>query len=274
MRYYFSGVRGAKEYQMLQTAGVAQMLVNQFDLGQLGGDRRAVVLDAPAYKIWKSAGGRNPVNVTLDEYLEVALTRGPFDFVVSFDVIGDPEATRRNWLETRRRGIDKQVRVIPVWHFDADESLLHAYADESEIFGIGGLADRMRGHDELMLRRLKKICKQFHARTHVFALSWMKALNHLQEHLYSADSSHWLAGARKGNVVWVNRRHARPHLAETHHSRLGVEMSREERCVESARAIRTFVEEMSGAVAQAGQNTAEAISGRGRKTRGRLRSAA
>lgn len=225
---------------MLREAGAVRLLADPFDLRHLGGERRSVVLDTGAYKIWKSREKDAPLSIGLDEYERVALTEGPFDFVVSPDEIGDPARTREMWLEMRRRGLHRRVTLVPVWQFGASEDLLRAYAAESGLIGIGGLVPYMREKDETMLRALKKVCAAYPGRVHLFGICWMKALNHLQHVVASGDSSHWLVGARKGRVVTVNDRGRKPYLSEAHASRLGLQLTRRERCVESARAILRF----------------------------------
>lgn len=242
MRFYFSGVSGRSELEMLREAGAVRLLADPFDLRHLAGERRSVVLDTGAYKIWKSRESDAPLSVGLDEYERVATTEGPFDFVVSPDEIGDPARTRDQWLEMRRRGLQRRVTLVPVWQFGASDDLLRAYAEESRLIGIGGLVPFMREKDEGMLRALKKVCALYPGRVHIFGLAWMKALNHLFPLIASGDSSHWLVGARKGRVVTVNDRGRKPFLSEAHASRLGLQLTRRERCVESARAILRFTD--------------------------------
>ena len=67
MKFYFSGIDGAKTYALLERAGVRHVLVDQFDVRHIPRGRPGTMLDSGAYRAWKR-------NWTLDLafYAEIA----------------------------------------------------------------------------------------------------------------------------------------------------------------------------------------------------------
>lgn len=246
MRFYFSGVgrpaagqTHSAEFRMLRRAGVRHILADQFQLGALGDYRSGVALDCGSYYAYKKLAV-----LRLGDYLEVARTRGPFDFTVALDAVGNPALSHARWQEIKRLGAHHELNMIPVWQWGAPREHLHRYMDESETVGIGGLVNLMREKDEEMRRELIALCEEFPRRTHVFALNWLRCFNDLADLVHSADSSKWLDAARKGTVIF---RHTRTgHLAQMPMRmalQAGVidrELSREERCILSAKNMDDF----------------------------------
>jgi hypothetical protein len=244
VKFYHSGVAGAKEYEMLMRAGSSRILVDQFDLKNIGDDRRAVALDCGEYKARKS--GRV---LELDPYLRVAREQGPFDFVLSLDRWNDHEATRANWLEIRRRGVQEELRIVPVWGWGGPAEHLTAYLDESEIVAVGGLVPLMREDDARMLEGLGEICEAHPNRLHILGMNSLLAIETLGRLVHSADSSKYLKGASAARIVFVHSVSGR--LLEAHYKvfskskkdevRRLASLDREGRCVENARALDDYV---------------------------------
>lgn len=244
MKFYHSGVAGAKEYEMLMRAGSARILVDQFDLKNIGDDRRSVVLDCGEYKAHRT--GRV---LELDPYLRVAREQGPFDFVLSLDRWGDHETTRSNWLEVRRRGVQEELRVVPVWGWGGPAEHLAAYLDESEIVAVGGLVPLMREDDARMLEELGEICEAHPNRLHILGMNSLLAIETLGRLVHSADSSKYLKGARDAMIVFVHSVTGR--LQEANYKVFSrskkpevcrlASLDREGRCVENARTLDDYV---------------------------------
>ena len=207
----FSGIASRKEYELLDAAGVTHCLADQFDLANVPEGRANVTLDCGAYKLSKK--GRQ---VEVKPYIRVADSR-EFFMRIAPDVLGDPEATLRNWKAVRRC----DVPFVPVYQWGAPRSHLLYYLDESEVVAIGGLVSIMREKEtkeqqkarERMLKELSGICAEFKGRIHVCGCNWLKAADRIKEHAYSYDSAKWISSAGKGRVIFPNVSKSRPFLA-------------------------------------------------------------
>lgn len=213
MEFYFSGVRGRTEFNLLtQHAQARRLMLDPWSWPLLATSdwEGHVALDSGAYAAarrgcrWEVAG----FAAFLDQQLAQLPPQIRCDFVVSLDVIGDNERTRQQFDQLRADGYP----VVPVWqwpaegHWEADQEHLRYYLSLAERVCLGGLVPRLRAHDEPTLRALLGLAQEYPQRFHVLGLCWLKALNHLQPHLRSGDSSEWLrAAARKGQVILLNR---------------------------------------------------------------------
>lgn len=244
MKFYHSGIgkpaRGSalsEEFLMLQKAGVSYILADQFQLKYLGDYRRGVALDCGSYYAFKKR-----VVLNLESYLETARTRGPFDFTVALDAVGNYRLSHAYWEAAKQAGL--APGMIPVWQFGAPESYLEQYLDESHLVGIGGLAMLMREKNEEMRRKLITLCERWPGRFHIFGLNWLRCFGDLKDLAHSADSSKWLDGARKGTIIFHHT--GNNHLAQVPEAiaiDLGIidgPLSREERCIQSAISIEKY----------------------------------
>jgi hypothetical protein len=260
MHFYFSGISSKAEFSMLQEAGVSRLLVDSTDLSNINWkDNPDVVLDSGAYRLFKEGRSILDVsttgsNLAIDLYLQTAIAH-PFTHVIAPDVIGDMQATLKLWNQVKYSGIP----FVPVWQWGSDEKILYQLLDEAPLVGIGGCVpwmrvdnSRKRSKQDIQadeerrksnFQQLQSICKQHGDRLHVFGLCWVKAIEELADCLYSADSSHWLVGARKGAVIFKNSRTG--HLSQAPAGVLSFASSwdRRQRCVENARAIAQFLGE-------------------------------
>lgn|GEM_PF-896936 len=249
MRYFFSGIGSTEERDMLIEAGVQRLLVDPTDLHNANGMNAQVALDSGAYRAFK-----NGTTIDVDRYLEVARSR-PFEFVVAPDVLGDMDATIANWNRVKNCGLP----LVPVWQWGADEAILQRFLDEAPLVGIGACVpwmhvdqSRQRSKEDIDVdkhrrafnfEKLKAICEQYGDRLHVFGLCWETAIEELADCLYSADSSHWLCGARKGTVIFQNTRTGRLSNAPARVLPFARKWDRRQRCVENAKAIAQFLGE-------------------------------
>lgn len=252
MIFYFSGVAGTAEMAMLQEAGASRVLVDQFDLDVAAHWPGSIALDSGAYRVFRS-GGRLDVLAYLDRAVQAGR---PFDFVTAPDVIGDADATLRNWHLARSRWCGDS-RLLPVWPWGAPQAHLELYLDQAEIVGIGGLVPLLRQRRDKdisdkaerqaanearypVLDQLVSLCAKHPQRTHLFGLCWPEAIEALWHLAYSADSSSWLGGARNGEVIYTDTRTG--YLARTNAAFLPFAKAwdRQRRCVESARALLSF----------------------------------
>jgi hypothetical protein len=149
MQIYFSGINSTGDYRIVEQAGVSHLLVDQFDLKYVENWTGHLALDCGAYKSYKKG-----FKVDIKSYEQLIDSRS-FDFAVAVDIIGDPELTRKIWIEMSNQG--KRVwttQLIPVWQYGSDLSLLKMYLDEFYLVGIGGLVPLMRSKNQVMLEDL------------------------------------------------------------------------------------------------------------------------
>lgn len=241
MRLYFSGVAGKSEADMLKTAGVTHVLVDPTDmLNAAFGGFRNIALDSGAYRIFKKGG-----ELDIHDYLDTVHSYG-WDFCMAPDVIGDPEATKKNWQFVRLHN-----QIIPVWQWGASEEDLKFYLDERELVAIGGLVPLMRAKDEDMLAHLTALCERYPRRFHLLGVNWLKAIERLKDLVYSGDTSKHMDGGRYGHVIFKHSKtghlqQAPAKLLKTVTTREGVlypDLDRVGRCVECARNLLEVTEQ-------------------------------
>lgn len=119
-------------------------------------------------------------------------------WVAALDVIGDAQATRRNWLEmVELHG----VPGVPTIHFGGDPSLMDYYAERGvDFLGLGGLVGRP------IQRQLRWLVSVFRyardrwpgVRFHGWGITHPKAL---RLPFFSVDSTGWLSGNKYGRLT-------------------------------------------------------------------------
>jgi len=225
--FYFSGLSGDTEAEVLKTAGIQHVLVDPTDLARAQGFAH-IALDSGAYRAFKKGNA-----LDIPSYLQLA-TSDVFDFFVAPDVIGDPESSHDNWEAHKCPG------MIPVWQWGGDEGLLSTYLEESTIVGIGGLVQLMRDKDEKMLKKLTQLCERHPGRIHLFGANWLKAINTLKALVYSMDTSKFLDAARYGHLIFIHEKTGKLHQAPAKVLGRG-DLSRKERLILSARAMNDYM---------------------------------
>lgn len=246
MHLYFSGIASKQELGFLQEAQIENLLFDPLDFNKLfdnisdykkkylniNGLNTRIMLDSGAYREFKGK-----FSIEIDEYKNLAKNHD-FDLRVAKDVIGDPKQTFDNW-KNHFSPAKTSTPYMPVWEYGAPEEYLKAYLDDSPIVGIGGLVPKMREKDNQMLKDLKKLCKQYPGRFHLFGCNWLKAVNHLRDFLYSGDTSKFLDGGRYGHVIFTHAKHGT--LSQAPAKFLGLQdLTRADRCIKSAEAMRDF----------------------------------
>lgn len=234
MKLYFSGISDHSAYAMLKQAGVKNLLVDPFDYAHIPPKRSHVALDSGAYRAFKH--GYNP---DLERYIAFTRSHGPFDFAVSLDVIGDPKSSRENWERLRQlKANNEPTKFIPVFQWGGERDDLKRYLDEAPVVGIGGLVIRMRKKDDQMLDQLGELCSIYPRRFHILGINYLKAIEQLKALIQSGDTSKWLDGGRYHHLIFTNTKTGR--LAQAPAKALGLSLSREELCIQSARNLEDF----------------------------------
>jgi len=214
MILYFSGVSSMKEAELLRVAGVCHVLIDPFDLRN-GESFPRVAMDSGAYRAYKRG---TPLP---------QIPEGPWDFVVSPDVIGNPDESLEKWKEDRLK--------VPVWHWGEKMDLLRYYLDATDriaspdgIVGIGGCVTLMRERSKQLWHGLQKICRTYPGRFHVFGANWLDLLMAIAPSIHSADTSKWLDAARYGEILDESMTPVKSDLPRT------------ERCVEYAKTMNGY----------------------------------
>lgn len=241
MKYYLSGIAGSAELRLVDKAQTdLPVLVDPFDLKHVINWPGSVALDSGAYRHFKKG-----TTIDINQYVETAQSRD-FDFVVSPDVIGDPQQSYDNWLVVK----DSDVPLVPVWEWGADISFLHRYLNNAPIVGIGGLVPIMRMKNQgperkiknQMLNSLIQLCKKHTKRFHIFGLNWLWAIESLQGHIISGDSSKWLDAARYGHIIFQNSKTGHLSQAPARFIPEAEDLNRGQRCIASIQAIAHFTQ--------------------------------
>jgi hypothetical protein len=263
VKQYHSGVSDRQAYSMLREARVRHILVDPFDLENVTPDFPHVALDCGTYRAMKEAARiaqsgdpsqRNKYLLSVDDYERRIKDAGrDFDLVMSLDVWGAQEQSFLNYKTLTRRGL----RVTPVWVYErgGNRRLLNYYLDRADVVALGGLVPGLREEDEGLLRELTELCNSYPNRLHILGLRWLRAIDELKGLLYSADTSKFLAGARRGSVIFVHERTGR--LREAHARvfeksqrediRAWASLDRRQRCILSARFLEAACTTTDGA---------------------------
>ena len=119
-------------------------------------------------------------------------------WVASLDVIGNPAATKRNWLEM----VDQHgVPAVPTVHFGGAPNLLDYYAAKGVDFvGLGGLVGRPAPAQMRWLVAMFRYARDNHPemRFHGWGVTHRDAL---KLPFFSVDSSGWGGGYRYGRLT-------------------------------------------------------------------------
>ncbi len=93
------------------------------------------MVDSGAYSAF-----RKGLEIDIDEYikfLKEKIVMHTEVVYINLDVIGDGEASYKNWIYMRKKGLNP----IPVFHVGSDDSLLQKYLEKTDHIGIGALAN-------------------------------------------------------------------------------------------------------------------------------------
>ena len=189
----------------MEEAEVEHVLVDPFNVKNADAFKY-IAMDSGAYRAFKK------------EVALPAIPAGNWEFVVSPDVIGDPQASWSAWMAEKSK--------MPVWHWGEPMKLLRWYLQEAKgVIGIGGCVDKMRERSGPLWHGLYKICQMHPGRFHVFGANWLELLSRISPYIVSADTSKWLDGARYGEII------------DTDLKPFKSELSRQDRCVVYARVM-------------------------------------
>lgn len=150
------------------------------------GDRVRWLIDSGAFTAWKAG---KPI--ALDDYCRFLerIAVKPWRYF-TLDVIGDPEASLRNYDTMLCRGF----KPIPVFTRGEDPSVLEDYYKTSDVVGIGGLVGTQdnRGYVNGIMRRVGK------RRVHWLGFAKIDYIKAYRP--YMCDANTWESGGRYARV--------------------------------------------------------------------------
>lgn len=203
MLMYLAGSDSGNANIMLLKAEVENRLTSYF---YIKGDKdtsflkfRNLFIDSGAF----TAFTKN-ATINIDEYLEFCHKlnlQGKNGITFSnLDVIGNPEATDKNWRYMRSEGID----ALPVFHYGSDIKFLKRYLEEDKVpyLALGGLVPYAKNKKKLVAWLdycFSTIKPYFPVKIHLFGITSAWCLERYP--IYSSDSTGWLSSGRHGRIV-------------------------------------------------------------------------
>lgn len=161
------------------------------------GPQLRFLLDSGAFTAWKTG---KPIQ--LDDYCRFldTLPIKPWRYFL-LDVIGDPEATLRNYETMLRRG----YTPVPIFTRGEDPSVLEDFYKTSDVVGIGGLVGT-RGNKGFVRGIMKRIGAR---KVHWLGFANLDFLRVYRP--YMCDSTAWANGERYGEIrLYMGRGRFKP----------------------------------------------------------------
>lgn len=149
--------------------------------------------------------------IDIKEYARVILeNKDVITKCANLDVIGDAEATYKNWLFLKEKGID----ALPVIHYGAEEKWFSIYLKEHKVdyLALGGLVPYTKRKVKLkkwLDYSYMQIKPYFPVKTHLFGVTTNWVLERYP--LYSCDSTGWLYAGKRGRILMFNGRGVKEH---------------------------------------------------------------
>jgi len=160
--------------------------------------KRNIFLDSGAY----SAMTQN-AEINIDNYINyIKKTKKSLYVYANLDVIGNAEASYKNWEYMKSKGVDP----LPVFHVGSPVEFLKKYIEKSDYIAIGGVAGTgqtiqvQRDYlDRLWSRYLVDSEGYPKVKVHAFGITSIVLLPRYP--WFSADSTSWIQTARFGGVL-------------------------------------------------------------------------
>lgn len=153
------------------------------------------MMDSGAFSAWTQN-----LEINIDDYCEFIKKYGELlDQYISLDVIGDGDASYKNWVYMREKGL----RPLPVFHAGSDLKYLRIYVEQVDYICLGAVASL---DEEARIRNLDMLWKDFlidkdgMPKVKVHALGVTSVPLMLRYPWYSVDSTTWLKVGMYGNV--------------------------------------------------------------------------
>lgn len=128
-------------------------------------------------------------------------TAGSWDVIAALDVIGNPEASSKNYEFMTDEGVD----ILPTYHIGTEKKWFYRLLDKYKYVAIGGVASRISSRTNSLAQMLPhflwahKAAQGAGVRLHGFGITYAAALNLFPWH--SVDSSTFNVGSRFRSLV-------------------------------------------------------------------------
>lgn len=200
MRLYFAGME-SRETILDRCHPPIDVLVSFADLRRPP-DRskcRSVFLDSGAFSAWSV--GRT---IALADYIRhVRERRADYDAVAGLDVIGDWQASKRNFLAMRDAGLE----IVPCYHIGEPTAYWEWMLSEWPYVAIGGMVPYLKSvkgfpnRDALWteVNRLHRIARPTGVKLHGFGCTVYRFMADLDWH--SVDSTTWMIYVRYKKIL-------------------------------------------------------------------------
>jgi hypothetical protein len=236
--YYFSGIDRTAFFQLLANEGAAGMV-------------NATVATQPAmkasYERWPEvpmvldSGAFQGLNDVVT-YAEIVHEIGDrFRWVANLDVVGDQQASDRNWL---RLFDDLDVRALWIYQVEGGKDLGHVRrwiecrSGAGPMIGVGGLVPVIKRDLTEALRLIERIGQvlQPWSKAHFFGVGSPIILREFGKEPWfaSADSQSWLCGFKALELLTHSGSRLKTGAA-------GLELTREECAAQNIRQIHTWM---------------------------------
>lgn len=138
------------------------------------------------------------VDVPLSSLVKYLQEKGDlFHAYAALDVIGDPEASARNWVKMKAEGLE----AIPTYHAGEPVRLLQEYLQEADHIAVGGMVGQGTRSLGQWLENVWNVVEKERpdARVHAFGLHQIDLLKRFP--FYSADTRNVRFSARTGWIL-------------------------------------------------------------------------
>lgn len=208
MKLFLSGECGSAERESAVAHLIRNRLISYYYHGRKTNEidellqqcidaKQSILLDSGAYSAFSSG-----VKIPLERFAEFCVKfQNKFDLIASLDVIGDADASDRNYQALLDAGATK---VFPTFHYGEPFSFLEKMKKQSKVIGLGGVA-QLGGGKKLLdfldasWRRLTDKSGRPTHKVHGFAVTAGSLI--MRYPWYSVDSASWLYAASYGTVA-------------------------------------------------------------------------
>lgn len=136
--------------------------------------------------------------IDVDDYIAFLKERPELTTYASLDVIGDAEASRRNFERMKSAGLDP----IPTFHIGSDERYLRAYCETEPYIALGGIAAmkiQARRLAAFLGRSMSVIGEYWPKKVHAFGCVRWTFLTRWP--FYSTDATSWQNPSRYNQIL-------------------------------------------------------------------------
>lgn len=208
LRFFFSGAdKCPRDIKIAVRAGAKYFLMSYYWLREKKSEQwkaflkkngLRIILDSGAFSVWMAKNkGKEVEDINLDELIAfIERHQDVIEAVIVLDVVGDPEATRKNLRIMEERS---PVPPIPVYHLGTPIKELRELVESGKypVIALGGTVNRSKKQRHEFLSMV--FCEFPDFPFHGLGISDMELL--LAYPFFTTDSSVWMQGRRKNALI-------------------------------------------------------------------------